>query len=245
MLRVTQRGIDERRPWREPTDMNNDIAAFELRSHEPEFASLLPDEPASDGRVARGQRTRRNVADALCQLLQDGDPDPTAKSIAEQAGVSLRLVFHHFTDMDDLYLFVAALQLRRQWTDLPRVSQRLSLPTRIERTVSHRAALYEEISPVRRAVARRALTSANVAAVIASGDTMLLENLKHALAPELAQLPASTSDDHLEAMDVAASWEAWERMRRSSQLPVRSAKRIMARTLTVLCSFREPAGYDL
>jgi TetR/AcrR family transcriptional regulator of autoinduction and epiphytic fitness len=153
--------------------MNNDnIAAIEFRPHEPEFSSLWPDEPASDGRVARGQRTRRNVAEALCQLLQDGDPDPTAKSIAEQAGVSLRLVFHHFADMDDLYLFVAALQLRQQWTDLPRVSQRLSLPARIERTVSHRAALYEEISPVRRAVARRALTSANVAAVVASGDTM-------------------------------------------------------------------------
>ena len=243
---MTKKGDDDRRQGADEQTMNNDsIAAFELRPHEPEYSPLWPDEPASDGRVARGQRTRRNVADALCQLLRDGDPDPTAKSIAEQAGVSLRLVFHHFADMDDLYLFVAALQLRRQWTDLPRVSQRLSLPTRIERTVSHRATLYEEISPVRRAVARRASTSAAVAAVVASGDTMLLENLKHVLGPELAQLPAGASDDHLEAMDIATSWEAWERMRRGSHLPVRSAKRVVARTLTVLCSFREPPASSL
>jgi TetR/AcrR family transcriptional regulator, regulator of autoinduction and epiphytic fitness len=224
---------------RQQTDMNNEnIATFELTSQETEY-SPWPDEPASDGRVARGQRTRRNVADALCQLLRDGEPDPTAKAIAEQAGVSLRLVFHHFADMDDLYLYVAALQLRRQWTDLPRVSPKLSLPTRIERTVSHRATLYEEISPVRRAVARRASTSPAIAAAVASGDTMLVENLKHVLAPELAQLPQGIREDHLEAMDIASSWEAWERMRRGSHLPVRSAKRVMARTLTVLCSYRE------
>ena len=243
---MTKRGSDDRRHGATRKIMTNDnIAALELPPNEPEYAPLWPDEPASDGRVARGQRTRRNVADALSQLLRDGDPDPTAKSIAEQAGVSLRLVFHHFADMDDLYLFVAALQLRRQWADLPRVSQRLSLPTRIERVVSHRATLYEEISPVRRAVARRASTSAAVAAVVVSGDAMLLENLKHVVAHELAQLPAGTADDHLEAMDVAASWEAWERMRRGSHLPVRSAKRIMARTLTVLCSFREPPASGL
>ena len=123
MLRVTQEGRPA--PTRRlPTDMNNDnIAAIELQSPETDHADLWPDEPASDGRVARGQRTRRNVADALGQLLRDGDPDPTAKAIAEQAGVSLRLVFHHFSDMDDLYLYVAVLQLRRQWSDLPRVSR--------------------------------------------------------------------------------------------------------------------------
>ncbi len=222
--------------------MNNEtIAALELQSPETDHADLWPDEPASDGRVARGQRTRRNVADALCQLLRDGDPDPTAKAIAEQAGVSLRLVFHHFSDMDDLYLYVAVLQLRRQWSDLPRVSPRLSLPTRIDRMVSHRATLYEEVSPVRRAVTRRASTSPAVAAAVASGDAMLLENLKHVLSHELGQMPPGISEDHLEAMDIATSWEAWERMRRGSHLPVRSAKRVMARTLTVLCTSDEPS----
>ena len=118
-----------------------------------DLAALVAlEEPARDGRVARGQRTRRNVAEALMELLRAGDPDPTAKAVARRAGVSLRLVFHHFADMDDLYQFVAALQLRRQWADMPQLSPRLSLSTRIERTVAHRAALFEETLEIRRAL---------------------------------------------------------------------------------------------
>ena len=124
-----------------------------------DLAALVAlEEPARDGRVARGQRTRRNVAEALMELLRDGDTDPTAKAVARRAGVSLRLVFHHFADMDDLYQFVAALLLRRQWADMPQLSPRLSLSTRIERTVAHRAALFEETSEIRRALVCRAPT---------------------------------------------------------------------------------------
>ncbi len=123
-----------------PDDASGDHAALDLA------AVVAPEKPASDGRVARGQRTRRNVGEALVELLHAGDPDPTAKAVAKRAGVSLRLVFHHFADMDDLYQFVAALQLRRQWADMPQLSPKLALSTRIERTVAHRAAFFEEIA---------------------------------------------------------------------------------------------------
>src|SRR5271163_3997417 len=49
----------------------------------PELAALIAlEEPARDGRVARGQRTRRNVAEALMELLRAGETDPTAKAVA-------------------------------------------------------------------------------------------------------------------------------------------------------------------
>ncbi|HEY6426104.1 MAG TPA: TetR/AcrR family transcriptional regulator [Acidimicrobiales bacterium] len=117
-----------------------------------DLATVLPwpDEPSTDGRLARGQRTRRNVADGLTSLLREGDPEPTARSLARRAGVSLRLVFHHFADLDDLYAYVAALEFRRQWSDMPRLSPNLALSTRIERTVSHRATMFEDMSPVRK-----------------------------------------------------------------------------------------------
>jgi TetR/AcrR family transcriptional regulator of autoinduction and epiphytic fitness len=203
----------------------------------PDASGALPwaDEPATDGRLARGQRTRRNVADALAELLAEGDPDPTAKAIAQRAGVSLRLVFHHFSDMDDLYLFVSALQFRRQWADLPQLSPKLALATRIDRTVAHRSALFEEISPLRRAAVRRAPTSPSLGAAIASADLLLLESLKATFTPELDALPENIRAEHLEAMDTATSWEAWERMRRTSGLTVRAAKRVMGRTLAALC----------
>ena len=189
---------------------------------------------AVDGRRARGHRTRYNVAQALTELLRAGNPEPTARAVAARAGVSLRLVFHHFADMDDLYHFLAALQLRRQWSALPRISPRLSLATRIERTVSHRATLFEEISPVRRALVRRAPSSPGVRADIGAADRLLLEDLKATFAPELAALTAAARAEYLGAMDTVSSWETWERLRATSGTPVRMARRVMTRLLTSL-----------
>ena len=208
-----------------------------------ELAALAAlEEPARDGRVARGQRTRRSVGEALVELLRAGEPDPTAKAVAQQAGVSLRLVFHHFADMDDLYQFVGALLLRRQWADMPQLSPELSLPTRIERTVAHRAAHFEAVSPVRRALVCRAPTSPAVRQAIDAADTLLLEDLKATFAPELGELPASTRADHVGAMDTCTSWEAWERLRTASGIPVRGARRVMSLMLTALCPDAEDGG---
>ncbi len=191
---------------------------------------------ATDGRVARGQRTRRNVAEALMELLREGDQEPTARAVAQRAGVSLRLVFHHFTEMDDLYHYVAALQLRRQWSEMPRISSKLALATRVERTIAHRAALYEEVSAIRRSLVRRITSSKGVAVTIAAADALLLEDLKVTFEPELAVLSASSRLELLEAMDVATSWEAWERLRTGSLLQTRGARRVMTRMLDALCT---------
>ena len=157
-----------------------------------DLAALVAlEEPARDGRVARGQRTRRNVAEALMELLRAGETDPTAKAVALRAGVSLRLVFHHFADMDDLYQSVAALLLRRQWSEMPQLSPQLSLPTRIERTVGHRAALFEETSGIRRALECRSPTCPAVREALATADNLFLQDLKATFAAELADLPAN------------------------------------------------------
>ena len=51
-----------------------------------------------DGRLARSQRTRAAVIDALVALCVEGDPSPTALRVAERAGVALRTVYGHFAD---------------------------------------------------------------------------------------------------------------------------------------------------
>jgi AcrR family transcriptional regulator len=208
--------------------------SFALPDLEAVFA--LTDETAADGRVARGQRTRRSVADALIALLREGGSEPTARAVAERAGVSLRLVFHHFSDLDDLYHYVAALQLRSQWSGMPNLTPRLSLDKRLERTVSHRATLYEEVTPVRRAMVPRLSTSPGVSDVVYLADALLLENIKSTFAPELSPLPDNVRNEYLDAMDTATSWEAWDRMRRTSGLQVRAARRVMARLLAATCA---------
>jgi AcrR family transcriptional regulator len=177
----------------------------------------------------------------LVDLLRDGDHDPTAKAIAERAGVSLRLVFHHFGDIDDLYRAVATLQLERHWGDLPRFSPKLALSLRIDRTVRHRSVLYEEISPVRRAALRRAPSSSGVTDLLVHADGLLRENLSAAFAPELKAQPEVESNDTLVALDAASSWEAWERMRWRSDLNVATTRRVMTRTMSALLGAEAPA----
>jgi AcrR family transcriptional regulator len=164
-----------------------------------------------------------------------GELEPTARAVAKRSGVSLRLVFHHFDDLDDLYAYVASLEFRRQWSAMPRLTPKLGLATRIERTVAHRAALFEDISPVRRALARRAATSRDVAMALTSADALLQEDLITTFAPELEAQPEGVRTEYLHGMDTIASWEAWERMRQSARLPARVARQVVARTLRALC----------
>jgi AcrR family transcriptional regulator len=194
------------------------------------------DEPSTDGRVARGQRTRRRVAEALVSLLSKGEPDPTAKAIAEEAGVSLRLVFHHFTDMDDLYCAVAFLQLEEQRVVLPVLSSSLPLPHRIHDAVQRRSNFYEDISPVRRASMRRCASSPGVMAIIAVGNSLLADGLATMFSLELQSRTEEDRDALLAALDSATSWEAWERMRQGAGLSTDTARVVMIRTLAALLS---------
>lgn len=196
----------------------------------------MTDEPSTDGRVARGQRTRRRVAEALITLLSRGEPDPTAKAIAEEAGVSLRLVFHHFTDMDDLYCAVAFLQLEAQHAVLPVMPSSLPLPHRIHDAVRRRSEFFEEISPVRRAAVRRSVSSPGVLAIISVGNSLLADGLATLFAPELQSRTEEDRDALLAALDSATSWEAWERMRQGAGLSTDTSRLVMIRTLGALLS---------
>jgi AcrR family transcriptional regulator len=199
-----------------------------------ELGQLGVAEPAAtDGRLARGQRTRRKVAEALVELLRDGDPDPTAKTIAERAGVSLRLVFHHFNDIDDLYRAVGALQYERHWTSLPCPSTQLPVSARIDKMLKHRGVLYEEIAPVRRAALRRASASPGITEVMAYTDGLLKANLADTFAPELAARDEEDRAELLTALDAASAWEVWDHMRRS-ELTIGACRDVMARTVAAL-----------
>ena len=65
-----------------------------------------------DGRRARGIRTRDAIVSALIDLIAGGDIAPTAQRIADRAGVSVRSVYQHFTDVEGLYADASQPNLR-------------------------------------------------------------------------------------------------------------------------------------
>jgi TetR/AcrR family transcriptional regulator, regulator of autoinduction and epiphytic fitness len=228
-------------PWAVPSlGMQAGSVSAGVGNHDREGAmqrlallNSITDQPPTDGRVARGERTRVKVADALISLLEEGETAPTAKMVAQRAGVSLRLVFHHFEDMDSLYRAVMVLQAQRYWARLRDVPPELPLSHRVDRTVRQRGRLYDAIGPVRRAAVPLASRSEDLAQALAESSSLLRGRLELTFGPEL-EAAGADAGDLFEAIDVAASWEVWERLRLGQQLSAVAARRVMARTLAAL-----------
>jgi TetR/AcrR family transcriptional regulator, regulator of autoinduction and epiphytic fitness len=182
---------------------------------------------------SRGERTKRRLAEALLSLIEEGEPIPTAAAVAARASVSVRLVFHHFQDMEALFREMITVQTARHWSTVAPVPAGLALEARIDRTVRQRAKLFEAITPVRWAGVVRAGFSPDIAAGLAASDLQLRRWLEQTFAPELAAAGA-TRRRLLDAMDAAASWEAWYRLRRAQHLSVSAGREVMARTLRAL-----------
>lgn len=194
-------------------------------------AARAPRRPP-DRRLARGESTRRRLAETLVALLEEG-AEPTARAIAERAGVSLRLVFHHFDDMEQLMRAAVAVQAERHWSRLEPVDPSAPRAERIDKLVAQRANLYERISPVRRAAERTEASSPTLVAELRRARMQLRRGLEHAFEPELA-LAGAQRDEMLAALEVAAGWEAWDQLRRRVGASVAVARRVVVRTVTAV-----------
>jgi AcrR family transcriptional regulator len=65
--------------------------------------------PLRDGRRERSRSSRTKIITAIMQLIEAGDPSPSAAQIAQSAGVGLRTVFRLFDDKDTLYREIATI----------------------------------------------------------------------------------------------------------------------------------------
>jgi AcrR family transcriptional regulator len=168
-------------------------------------------------------------------LLEEGSTQPTAKEIADRAGVSLRLIFHHFDDLDDLYRSVAAMQAERHWPAMVPVPADLPRARRVARTVRQRAAAFESIGPVRRAAVRHAHRAPGIALELAHADRELRRRLAVTFAPEIAAAGKSGTQ-LLAGIDLLTSWEAWDRLRSTQGLGPAAARRVVALAMEALLS---------
>jgi AcrR family transcriptional regulator len=153
----------------------------------------------------------------LISLLQEGVARPTARQVAERAGVSLRLVFHHFEDMESLLESAVDVQVERHWKNLEVVSSEGDLRERVKATVNQRARLFNAIAPVRRAAAQAAGSSPTLARQLDSSRSLLSSRLRQTFSPELSmQIDGSspTCRELLDALEVATSFETWDQLRR-------------------------------
>jgi TetR/AcrR family transcriptional regulator of autoinduction and epiphytic fitness len=194
------------------------------------MAELAP----HDGRLARSARTRDAVVDALLDLLGEGDLRPTAARIAERAGVSLRIVFHHFDDLEAIYSELADRQAERVKPLAVPIPVALPFARRVEKFSAQRGRLLETLSPVRRSAVLMEPFRPALAKRLRHARDLMRAAAIAAFAPELSKLGADEKRATVAALDVITSWVAWEQMRRHQGLSETEARGVMATTIRVL-----------
>lgn len=194
-----------------------------------------------DGRALRGERTRRALAEALVSLLEEGDLAPTARAVAERAGVSPRIVFHHFDDMESVLRHTVAVQVERHWSTLSPIDPALSTEDKVARLVRQRSALFDAIEPVRRAAALVEHRSPTISAQLDRAQRTLRAGLAETFAPEL-EATGTGRTEMLDMLEVSAGWETWDQLRRRLGHGPAAARRVMTSLLHAsMCSFPAPA----
>lgn len=188
----------------------------------------------SDGRRLRGERTRRSIVDAHSALLREGDLKPTAQTIAERAGVSVRTLWVAFGDMEGLLDATTDYWLRSDWELREQVEPTLALDERLDRFVAERARRLENIAPAARSAALAEPFSAALQASRRHHVQRVRDDVEEVFAGELATLDPADRETQALALTAAASWNSWSLMRDDLGLDVATASAAMRRALAAL-----------
>jgi AcrR family transcriptional regulator len=194
----------------------------------------------TDGRAARGQRTREAIVDAFLSLIEEGIVRPSMEEVAARAGVSRRAIFHHFGP--DALAGTRESLPSAAWD---RQAQRIAaltvhlpdtgpLDKRLDAFVDQRSRVLEFVTPVRRAALQWEPFSRTVARRLQDIRALKRAEVERVFATELAARPAPERAELAAALCAAAAWTAWETLRKHQDLPYARAQATMRRTLAAL-----------
>lgn len=188
-----------------------------------------------DGRVARGERTRWAVIEAHAGLLCEGVLRPTAKLIAERAGISLRTLWLNFGDMEALMAATGQYWLDRDAANWNPVPADLPLAERIDRWCAQRAHRMEDLSPAAASALLVEPFSASLTAARREHRARLHQDLVATFGAEIGtgSHSAAASPLHL-SLFVAADGITWLVLRRDEGLSYDDTANLMRHTFTRL-----------
>ncbi|MGW3203191.1 TetR/AcrR family transcriptional regulator [Streptomyces sp. NPDC001135] len=191
------------------------------------------------GPAARGRRTREKIADAVLALLDEGHSQFPAEQVAQRAGVSRRLVFHHFADMSalaDAAIERRLQQIAAQVRPLPTEGARAA---RVDALTEQRARILEWLTPAYLAVLRLDDPSPRVRQTTQQLLDFARSRLAEVFRAELDRLPEAERSDLLNALDAVTTWSAWHHWR-GAGLDTGTARRAMRTAVLALLAATDP-----
>ena len=189
----------------------------------------MSSEKVADGRTTRGERNREALLDAAYDLIVEGNLAPSSQEIAQRAGVGVRGIFRHFGDMEGLR---AALDERTTSQGAARFAggnREGSFRERLLHAVERHATAYEANNNFFRAMQIDRWNSEVLRKSYDRDNHRLRKDFEDWL-PELKSL----SLNRREAVDAAASFETWQRLREYQHQDIEAAIDIVFDTIKVL-----------
>lgn len=157
----------------------------------------------------------------MMALVGEGHLSPIAEQVAERAGVGLRSVFRHFTDMDSLFAEMAAkVALQYQPALAPFVAE--DWRGQLVEAIDRRIGIFEELLPYKRAADAHRHRSPSIQATHELTQRLLRARLPGLLPPHLRNETSA-----LDTLDFLLSVETWQRLRVEQGLSVAAARAIV------------------
>jgi TetR/AcrR family transcriptional regulator of autoinduction and epiphytic fitness len=185
----------------------------------------------TDGRSARAARTRDAVVEALLSLLDDGNFRHTARQVADRAGVSLRSVYVHFDDLEDLFTAAAHRHFERVRDLIERIPADGPLETRLDLFTRQRERIHEASAQVRRAAVLQEPFSPALAEVLRLARSLSRAEIELVFGPELSRRETAERERLIVQLDLLSSASVWETLRLQYDQSANEAREIVADTL--------------
>ncbi|MDZ4691016.1 TetR/AcrR family transcriptional regulator [Terricaulis sp.] len=187
------------------------------------------DTTETDGRRLRADESRRRIAQAMLDLVLEGEVTPSAETVAERAGVGRRTVFRLFNDMEGVYREMHAIMVARLAPMFAAPFDGATWRERLDEVIERRARMFEEMLPIKSAADAHRYRSAFL-----QNEHKKLTRLQRQTM--LAVLPEAVAaqTERVEALDLALSFEVWRRLRQEQRLPPRQAAAVLRRIVRAL-----------
>ncbi len=182
-----------------------------------------------DGRRLRTLRNRQRIVEALLRLIESGNYMPGAERVAEEAGVGLRSVFRHFSDMESLYREVGEALCRSVTPLVAAPLEGTSWLERLDALLERKILLMDRSQHL--FLFGRVHRHDSLYARTAQEKTRATER------KALARIwPAERAGDReqFEAVDLVLSFDTWVRLRIEQRLSVRRSRAVVRRLLAAV-----------
>ena len=203
--------------------------AMDMATTPKSLRSDSPRPPKVDGRRERSAASRRQILTAMIDLVESGQPSPTAETVAARAGVSLRTVFRHFEEMEKLHLEIAAVVFERVRPILDRPFTTREWPDSLAESIQRRSEFFEIMAPFKTAIDVHRHRSRAIAAQHRR-LTVMSRDLLAASVPS----PLLADREKFELLSLLMSLEAWQRLREQQGLSVEESRQAILRAAKAL-----------